>query len=70
LIIGVPVGFGAGAFVFRAFVDRIGAVPDPALPFVLIAGVVVGIVALANLVAIVPTRRARRFSTAERLQAE
>ena len=32
LILGVPLGLIAGAGVFRAFANRIGALPDPAIP--------------------------------------
>jgi cell division protein FtsX len=70
LVFGIPIGVVAGSFVFRAFVARIGARPDPAIPLLLLFAMAVVLVAVANLAAIVPARRARRLSTAELLQAE
>jgi putative ABC transport system permease protein len=70
LVFGIPVGIVVGSFVFRAFVARIGAVPDPAIPIVLLLGLALALVAVANIAAVVPARRARRLSTAALLQAE
>jgi ABC-type lipoprotein release transport system permease subunit len=70
LVIGIPLGLIAGSAVFRAFVDRIGAVPDPSVPIVLVLGLAVALVVAANVVALLPTRRARRLSTAELLRAD
>ncbi len=70
LVVGVPLGLIAGSVVFRAFANRIGALPDPAVPIVLIAAVMIGLIGVANLAAIVPARRARRLSAADLLQIE
>jgi ABC-type antimicrobial peptide transport system permease subunit len=70
LALGIPIGVIAGSFVFRAFVARIGAVPDPARPLLLLLGMALALVVVANVAAIVPARRARRLSTAALLQAE
>jgi ABC-type lipoprotein release transport system permease subunit len=70
LIVGVPLGLIAGAAVFRAFTNRIGAFPEPAIPFALVSAMVVALIVVANLVAVIPTRRARRLSTAQLLQAD
>ena len=70
LVFGIPIGVVAGSFVFRAFVQRIGALPDPAIPILLLLGMAAVLVGVANIAAIVPTRRARRLSTAALLQAE
>ncbi len=70
LVVGVPLGLAAGAAVFRAFTNHIGAFPEPAIPFALVAVMVVALVVVANLVAVIPTRRARRLSTAQLLQAD
>jgi fluoride ion exporter CrcB/FEX len=67
--IGFPLGIVAGAAVFRVFVDRIGAVPDPAFPLVLLIATGVGLVVLGNMTASV-TWRARLRSTAAALRAE
>ncbi len=70
LLFGVPLGLVAGSKSFRAFTDRIGAVPDPALPLALVALLTLLLLVAANVVALVPTRRARRFSTATLLRAD
>jgi hypothetical protein len=61
LLVGVPLGLVAGSPAFRAFAGHIGAVPDPALPILLV---------LAMIVALVPSRRARTTATATMLKAE
>ncbi len=70
LLLGLPLGLLLGATVFRAFVDHIGAVPDPAVPLLILAVLALALLALANLVAIVPAHRARRLPTTELLHAE
>ena len=70
LVLGVPLGVIAGATVFRAFADQIGALPDPAIPIALVAAVVVGALAVANLAALLPARRARLLPAAQLLRDE
>ena len=69
-VIGLPLGLVAGRLVFTAFADDIGAVDAPALPVLVLAGVLVGVVALANLVALWPARMARRWSASVALRRE
>ena len=70
LVVGLPIGLVLGSRVFGAFVNRIGALPDPVIPVAIIALISVGLVVLANLAAVVPARRARRTSTAGLLRVE
>ena len=70
LAIGLPLGVLAGARLFHAFVDRIGALPDPTIPTVLFVAIALGALVLANLVALLPARRARRLPTATLLHVE
>lgn len=70
LIAGVPLGIIAGSAVFRAFANRIGAVPDPTIPIALVLGLSIAFVAVANIVAVVPNLRARRVPTAQLLRAD
>jgi putative ABC transport system permease protein len=70
LLPGVPLGLVAGAVVFRAFTDRIGALPDPVFPFIVIAALALGLVVVANIAAVIPARRARRVSPARLLRDE
>jgi ABC-type lipoprotein release transport system permease subunit len=59
-----------GARLYRAFVDRIGALPDPTIPTVALVAIALGALALANLAALLPARRARRLPTATLLRVE
>ena len=70
LLFGIPAGLVVGSVVFRAFADRVGALPDPSIPLLLLAGMTLVLLVIANLTAIVPARRARRVPTAQLLQAE
>jgi hypothetical protein len=70
LVAGIPLGLLAGSAAFRDFTNRIGAVPDPALPLALVGGLAVAILVVANVVAVVPTRRARHLSPAEQLRVD
>ena len=70
LVIGLPLGVLAGARLFRTFVDRIGALPDPTIPTVALVAIALGALALANLAALLPARRARRLPTATLLRVE
>ena len=70
LLIGVPVGVLIGRGVFRAFVGRIGAVPDPTTPALLAVLVVAGGLVLANVIAVLAARRARRAVPALLLRTE
>ena len=68
--IGTPLGIVAGRVVYRAFVDRIGAVNTVTVPFSLCALTIVGLVVLANIVAMPNAHRARRQNPAGLLAAE
>jgi putative ABC transport system permease protein len=70
LVLGVPLGLIGGAVVFRAFANSVGALPEPATPLLALAAIAIGLVAIANLAAVLPARRARRLSTAELLRAD
>jgi hypothetical protein len=70
LVVAVPVGVMLGSAVFRAFIERVGALPDPSISFALLASIAIALIAIANLVTIVPTRRTRRLATAQMLQSE
>jgi ABC-type lipoprotein release transport system permease subunit len=68
--LGVPFGLAFGAALFRAVIDRVGAVPDPSLPFLVLLITGVGLVLLANVVALVPVLRARQIKAVDHLRPE
>jgi putative ABC transport system permease protein len=70
LLVGVPLGVAAGRWWWTLFADRMGIVPEPTLPLVLIGLLVPATVLLANLIAAVPARVAGRTQPALVLRAE
>jgi hypothetical protein len=68
--LGAPIGIAAGRIVYRTFVDRIGAVDTVTLPFGFYALTLVGLVALANVVAAHSAHRARQQPPADSLADE
>jgi predicted lysophospholipase L1 biosynthesis ABC-type transport system permease subunit len=70
LVIGVPAGLIAGRFVWRAVVDGLGAVADPAVPWRAMAIIVPLTLVLAALVALPPIRSVLRRRPAVALRAE
>lgn len=69
-LVAVPLGLIAGRLVFKALADDIGAVDTAKFPSAAVVGVIVGVVVLANLVAMWPARLARRLSAAAALRTE
>jgi len=67
LALAVPLGIAAGSTVYRPFVDRIGARADLVVPLWWALAAALAMVVLANLVAAIPARRARRSSPARTL---
>lgn len=70
LILGTPIGLIAGRLVFRTFADAVGAVPNASFPYAPLTVVAAGMVVLANAVAAVTARHARRLAPAPLLAAE
>ncbi|MEY2580809.1 MAG: putative transport system permease protein [Ilumatobacteraceae bacterium] len=70
LVVGVPLGFIIGRIVFAAFANSMGAINDASLPIEIVIVVVAGVLILANLVAAIPARRARRMRPALILQTD
>lgn len=60
MTLGVPIGIAAGRLVYGAFVDRIGAIGTVTLPLGFLALTLIGLIALANIVAAPSAHRARR----------
>lgn len=66
----VPIGVVSGRLIARAFVDRTGALSDPAVPVWELASGSVILIALAGVVSFVPARRVRRIAVAAALREE
>ncbi len=70
LLIGVPLGIAAGRWGWRAFAENVSVLPVPKIPWVAVALIVPGVIALANLIALVPGRIAARTEAARILRSE
>ncbi len=68
--VAVPIGIIGGQSVFRLFTKSIGARGVAPVPIALLASCVLALLVLANLVASIPARRARRLDPAVQLMEE
>jgi predicted lysophospholipase L1 biosynthesis ABC-type transport system permease subunit len=68
--IGVPIGLIAGRIVFRSFADSIGTLNDASIPLLWVAGIVAGLLAIANVAAGISVRRIDRVAPAVLLRPE
>ena len=70
LVVGVPLGIASGRLLWLAFAQQLSAVPDPVIPVGSIVLTVAAALALANVVAAIPGRKAARTPPALLLRAE
>ena len=70
IAIGIPLGIGIGRELWILFARNLNAVPDPTVPALWIVLVTLGSLLFANLVAVLPGRRAARTPTAPVLRGE
>lgn len=70
LVVGVPLGIGLGRWLWIVFAERLPVLAVPSVPALLLVGMAVALVVLANLVAAVPARRAARTPVATILRSE
>jgi len=69
-VVGVPLGVIVGRWGWRLVADELGVASPPTTPLLWLAVVVIGVVAVANLVAAYPAWRAAREPTARALRVE
>ena len=67
---GVPLGIALGRALWDLFARQISVVPEPTVPALAVVIIVVGALVIANLVALLPGRRAGRTPAATLLRAE
>jgi FtsX-like permease family len=70
LVGGLPLGAAVGRLAWNLFAQELGVVPEPVIPLTLLAVVAVGMVAVANLVALAPAHMAAATRPAAILRAE
>ncbi len=70
LLVGLPAGIAVGRWAWMFLADRLGVVPLAVTPIGAVAVGAAGVIALANLVALIPARAAARSRPAEILRTE
>lgn len=70
LLVGVPVGIALGRLAWSVLVDRLGAIVDLVTPVLALAVAALAVLAVANLVGLVPGLRAARAHPADTLRTE
>jgi hypothetical protein len=60
LVVAVPLGVALGTVLYRTFPDQMGAATTTEVPWATIAAAAAGLLVLANLIVVVPGRRAAR----------
>ncbi len=68
IAIGVPLGVVIGRAVWRTFANNLGAVPVAVVPTLLIGGLAVGVIVVANFLAIAPVLAATRSKPGDLLR--
>jgi hypothetical protein len=69
-LVGVPLGIALGRYLWDLFARQISVVPEPSVPVLIVFLVIIGALAAANLVAVIPGRAAARIPAAALLRAE
>lgn len=70
VVVGVPLGVVIGRALWELFAHELFAVVEPTVPVLATAGVALGALVLANVIAVVPARRAAHTSASEVLKSE
>ncbi len=71
IVVGVPLGIVVGRLIWKAFATNLGAVPVPTVPAWAIAALALGVLVVANLLAVVPgVASARRRSVGQLLRTQ
>ncbi len=71
IVVGIPLGIVVGRLIWKAFATNLGAVPVTTVPASSIAALALGVLVVANLLAVIPAvASARRRSVGQLLRAE
>jgi len=69
-LVAIPVGVGAGRWLWTGFANSLGVVDEPAVPVLLLVGSVVATAALVQGAALLPASLARRLPLGQTLRSE
>ena len=70
IVVGIPLGVTAGHAVWSAFATNLGVVPDPVVPLVAIVALGVGVLVVANALAVGPALVSARQHPGPLLRSE
>jgi ABC-type antimicrobial peptide transport system permease subunit len=70
IVVGVPVGVALGHLVWNAFATNLGVVPDAVIPAPAITGLAIGVIVVANVLAIGPALVSARQRAGPLLRSE
>ena len=71
IVVGVPLGTVVGRVVWNAFATNLGAVPVAAMPGLTIAALAIGVLVVANVLAVIPAvASARKRSVGQLLRVQ
>jgi hypothetical protein len=70
VLLGVPIGIVFGRLMWNLFAHELSAIPETTVPGLVIGLVALGALVLANLIAVIPARRAARTPSSVVLKAE
>jgi putative ABC transport system permease protein len=70
IVLGVPLGIAAGRLVWSAFATNLGVVADPVVAVLTLTAIALGVLLVANLLAVVPALFAARERPASLLRTE
>jgi predicted lysophospholipase L1 biosynthesis ABC-type transport system permease subunit len=70
LVIGIPIGAVIGRALWDQFAKQLDVLARPDLPVLVVTAIAVGVIALGNLVAVLPARTARRVDAGRLRDAE
>jgi ABC-type antimicrobial peptide transport system permease subunit len=70
LVVGIPLGLGAGRVVWHEVADSVGVAPAATPPWAVLGVAVPAVLVVAVAVSLLPARRAARLSPARVLRAE
>jgi len=70
LLVGVPLGIVVGRALWGRFADTLDVVSQPHTPFAALLGIAIAAFVVANVVAAIPARAARRVAPSRALQSE
>jgi putative ABC transport system permease protein len=68
--VGVPLGIVAGRWGWRVLAVQLGVASGPVVPLLVVTAVAAAVIVVADVIAVIPARRAARVAPAQALRVE